>query len=96
MKDIYRIVRRPIVTEKSSIIKDEAGKVTFEVDRRANKVEIKQAVQKLFNVTVLDVHIMNYSGKNKRLGRSMGKRPDWKKAILTLKSGDSIEFFEGV
>ncbi len=96
MKDTYRVVRRPIVTEKSSLQKEEINKVTFEVDRRANKIEIKQAVQGLFNVTVVDVNIMNYEGKQKRVGRSMGKRSDWKKAVVTLKQGDTIEFFEGV
>jgi large subunit ribosomal protein L23 len=96
MKDVYSVIRRPIVTEKSSTLKETAGMVTLEVDRRANKIEIKNAVQTLFNVTVLDVRVMNYPGKNKRVGKSAGKRPDWKKALLTLKSGDSIEFFEGV
>ncbi len=96
MKDMYSIIRRPIVTEKSSILKEDDRKVTFEVDRRANKIEIKDAVQRLFNVTVLDVRVMNYNGKAKRVGRSMGRTADWKKAVLTLKDGDSIEFFEGV
>ena len=96
MKDMYGVIRRPIVTEKSSTHKDENNKVTFEVDRRANKIEIKNAVQKLFNVTVVDVHVMNCTGKNKRVGRSMGKQSDWKKAVISLKTGDNIEFFEGV
>jgi len=96
MKDVYGIIRRPIVTEKSNLQKEEANKVTFEVDRRANKIEIKQAVQGLFNVKVLDVGVMNYGGKRKRLGRFTGRTSDWKKAVVTLRPGDKIEFFEGV
>ncbi len=96
MKDIYGIIRRPIVTEKSSIQKEESNKVTFEVNRNANKVEIKQAVQQLFNVTATDIKVMRFKGKKKRVGKVMGTRPDWKKAVVTLKQGDKIEFFEGV
>ena len=96
MKDMYGIIRRPIVTEKSSIQREETNAVTFEVDRRANKIEIKDAVQRLFNVTVTDVRVMNFSGKAKRVGKNVGKKSDWKKAIVALKDGDTIEFFEGV
>ncbi len=96
MKDMYEVIRKPIVTEKSSIQKEESSKVTFEVDRRANKIEIKNAVQKLFNVKVLNVNVMNFDGKKKRLGRNIGSKSDWKKAVVTLKQGDKIEFFEGV
>ena len=96
MKDMYGVIQRPIITEKSTLLKEEANKVVFAVDRRANKIEIKNAVEHIFNVKVLDVHVMNYVGKRKRVGRSQGRRPDWKKAVLTLKQGDSIEFFEGV
>lgn len=96
MNNVYSIIRKPLVTEKTTIQKEESNKVVFEVDGRANKIEIKNAVQKLFNVSVIDVAVMNYRGKRKRLGRSMGKRPDWKKAVVTLKQGETIEFFEGV
>jgi len=96
MKNLYDVVRRPLITEKSNIQKDEVHQVTFEVARNTNKIEIKNAVQKLFNVKVLDVRTMNFKGKKKRVGRSMGKRPDWKKAVVTLNPGDHIEFFEGV
>ena len=96
MQDIYGVIRRPIVTEKSTIQREEANAVTFEVDRRANKVEIKNAVQRLFNVTVTDVRVMNFNGKAKRVGRHVGRKSDWKKAIVALKDGDTIEFFEGV
>lgn len=96
MKEIYGCIRRPIVTEKSNLIKEDINKVVLEVDQRANKVEIKNAVQQLFNVTVQKVNVLNFEGKRKRVGRIMGKKSDWKKAIVTLKKGDKIEFFEGV
>jgi large subunit ribosomal protein L23 len=96
MKEIYGCIRRPIVTEKSNLIKDAVNKVVFEVDQRANKVEIKNAVQQLFNVTVQNVNVMNFEGKRKRTGRIIAKKQDWKKAVITLKKGDKIEFFEGV
>jgi len=96
MKDMYGIIRRPIVTEKSTIQREEINAVTFEVDRRANKIEIKEAVQRLFNVTVTDVRVMNFTGKAKRVGKTVGKKSDWKKAVVALKDGDTIEFFEGV
>lgn len=96
MKEIYECIRRPIVTEKSNLAKEVATQYVFEVDQRANKVEIKNAVQRLFSVTVQSVNVMNFDGKRKRMGRIIGKRPDWKKAVVTLKKGDSIEFFEGV
>jgi len=96
MKDIYGIIRRPIVTEKSTVQREEINAVTFEVDRRANKIEIKDAVQRLFNVSVTDVRVMNFAGKAKRVGRHVGRKSDWKKAVVVLKAGDAIEFFEGV
>lgn len=96
MKNVYDVVRRPLITEKSNIQKDEVNQVTFEVARNTNKIEIKNAVQKLFNVKVLDVRTMNFTGKKKRVGRNMGKRPDWKKAVVTLNPGDKIEFFDGI
>lgn len=73
-----------------------AQKIVFEVARDANKIEIKDAIQRLFNVSVVDVHTMVVRGKIKRIGRSIGRRPGSKKAIVTLKPGDTIEFFEGV
>jgi large subunit ribosomal protein L23 len=87
-------VRRPLVTEKSNTQKEASGKVTFEVHPDANKIEIAKAVEALFKVKVTAVHTMNMEGKKKRLGRFMGKRSDWKKAVVTLKPGDKIEFFE--
>jgi len=96
MKEIYQIIRRPLITEKSNIQKDESNQLTFEVDRRANKKEIKGAIEKLFKVKVVQVCTANIRGKTKRLGRNIGKRRDWKKAIVTLREGDQIDFFEGV
>jgi large subunit ribosomal protein L23 len=94
-KSIYEIIKRPILTEKTTIQKEEANKITFEVDRRANKIEIKQAVEKIFKVKVVDVNTMIVRGKVKRVGRFKGKRPDWKKAVVTLKPGEQIPFLEG-
>jgi large subunit ribosomal protein L23 len=91
----YDIVRRPIVTEKSSLMKDTGNQYVFEVHRDANKIEIKQAVEKLFKVKVVSVRVVNMEGKEKRLGRSMGKKPDWKKAVVKLSPKDKITIFEG-
>jgi large subunit ribosomal protein L23 len=95
MKDTQRVIRRPMVTEKSTRQKEEGRQYVFEVHRDANKIEIQSAVERLFKVTVLQVRTSNVMGKVKRLGRRYGKRPDWKKAIVTLKEGDRIDFFEG-
>nr|HID59249.1 50S ribosomal protein L23 [Desulfobacterales bacterium] len=91
----YDIIRRPLITEKSTTQKEEQNQVSFEVDRRANKVEIKKAIEKIFNVRVKKVRTMQMKGKVKRFGRKIGKRRDWKKAIVTLEPGERIEFFEG-
>lgn len=84
-----------MITEKSTRQKDEARQYAFEVHREANKIEIQTAVERLFKVKVLQVRTANVLGKVKRLGRRQGKRPDWKKAIVTLREGDRIDFFEG-
>ncbi|HAR99300.1 MAG TPA: 50S ribosomal protein L23 [Syntrophales bacterium] len=94
--DRYRIIKRAHLTEKSTIAKDEANKYVFEVDRKANKIEIGDAVEKLFKVKVVNVHVLNMTGKKKRLGRIVGQKQDWKKAIVTLAPGNSIELYEGV
>ncbi|OGL39173.1 MAG: 50S ribosomal protein L23 [Candidatus Schekmanbacteria bacterium RIFCSPHIGHO2_02_FULL_38_11] len=91
----HNIIKSPIVTEKSNIIKDSLNKVVFAVDKGANKVQVKNAVQYLFKVKIDRVHLMNVKGKTKNFGRFHGKRPDWKKAIITLKEGEKIELFEG-
>jgi large subunit ribosomal protein L23 len=93
--DMHRIIRRALITEKSTIAKDE-NKYIFEVDQRANKIEVAKAVEKLFKVKVLDVRIMNVIGKKKRVGRIMGEKRSWKKAVVTLASGSRIEIHEGV
>jgi large subunit ribosomal protein L23 len=95
MKEVQKIIRRPLVTEKSTRQKEEGRQYAFEVDPDANKIEIQHAVEHLFKVKVLQVRTSNALGKLKRVGRKFGKRPDWKKAIVTLKEGDRIDFFEG-
>ena len=95
MKEPQSVIRRPLVTEKSTRQKEAGRQYAFEVDPKANKVEIEHAVERLFKVKVLHVRTTNVLGKIKRLGRRYGKRPDWKKAIVTLKEGDRIDFFEG-
>jgi large subunit ribosomal protein L23 len=91
----YDIVVRPIITEKSSLLKDTGNQYVFEVQRDANKIEIKKAVEKLFKVKVVSVRISNIEGKKKRVGRFAGKKPDWKKAIVKLNPKDKITIFEG-
>lgn len=91
----YDIIRRPLITEKTTIQKETSNQVSFEVNRRANRVEIKKAVEKIFNVRVAGVRTMQIKGKTKRRGRIVGKRKDWKKALVTLGPGERIDFFEG-
>ena len=92
--DPHRIIRRALVTEKGTALREQ-NKYVFEVDRQANKIEIKRAIEALFGVTVTAVHALNVFGKTKRVGRFQGRTSDWKKAIATLKKGQTIEFFEG-
>ncbi|MGQ9493923.1 MAG: 50S ribosomal protein L23 [Anaerolineae bacterium] len=94
--DMYEVLKRPIVTEKSSKQSEYHHCYTFEVDVRANKQQIKDAVEQIFNVQVLDVNVINVRGKQRRWGRIIGRTKDWKKAIVTLAPGQSIQFFEGV
>lgn len=109
MRAPQSIIKRPLLTEKSTALRETGGgnqifeedqdyaqKIVFEVSKDANKIEIRHAVQSLFNVTVTDVHTMVVRGKLKRLGRFQGRRAATKKAIVTLQAGDNIEFFEGV
>ena len=91
----HDIVIRPLITEKTSIQKEVNNQITFEVDRRANRVEIKKAIENIFNVNVVSVRTMQVKGKSKQRGRIVGKRRDWKKAIVTLMPGERIDFFEG-
>jgi len=109
MRASHHVIKRPLLTEKGTRLRETGGrlpgtvaeedvrpKVFFEVDRDANKIEIKQAVEALFNVKVDDVQTQIVRGKEKRVGRFIGRRPNWKKAIVTLKQGNKIDFFEGV
>ena len=92
---LYEIIRRPLVTEKNAQLQME-GKYAFEVDKRANKMQIKEAVETAFKVTVLGINVMIMPGKSKRMGRGISITPRWKKAIVTLKPGDKIDLFENV
>ena len=92
----YDIIKRPVITEKTNIQKEISNQVTFEVDRRANRIEIQRAIENIFNVRVAGVRTMQVKGKVKQRGRILGKRRDWKKAIVTLRPGERIDFFEGV
>jgi len=94
--DPYEILRRPIITEKSSFQSDNLDRYTFEVDVRANKHQIKEAVEQVFDVNVLSVNVINVRGKRRRWGKIEGRTKNWKKAIVTLRPGQSIQFFEGV
>lgn len=109
MRDPQTIIKRPLLTEKTARLRETGGassahaegdayaqQVVFEVARDANKIEIRQAVESLFKVNVTTVRTLITRGKEKRIGRFSGRRPSWKKAIVTLKAGDNIEFFEGV
>ena len=92
----YDIIRGPVVTEKTTLQKELHNQVTFEVDKRANRMEIKDAVEKAFDTKVQQVRTIQIKGKVKQRGRIVGKRKDWKKAIVTLMPGQRIDFFEGV
>ncbi len=94
--NVHDVIQRPIVTEKSSIAREEENIATFRVDPRATKLEIRHAVETLFEVKVSRVRTMQQQGKKKRVGKFVGRKPAWKKAIVELAEGDSIEFFEGV
>ncbi|MBI3398797.1 MAG: 50S ribosomal protein L23 [Deltaproteobacteria bacterium] len=95
MKDIYQILKTPVITEKSTMQRAESNKVAFWVDLQANKSDIKEAVEKVFNVKVLDVNTLKVPGKVKRTGRNISKKPTRKKAYITLKQGEKIPLFEG-
>jgi large subunit ribosomal protein L23 len=88
-----QIIKRPLLTEKGTAMGEEGNKVLFEVTMRANKIEIRKAVERIYNVKVKTVHTQIVRGKMKRQGRSVGKRPNWKRAIVTLAEGSSIDFF---
>ena len=94
--DIYQVIKEPHITEKANLLKEGANQVSFKVHKQANKIEIKQAVETFLKAKVLEVKTMNVRGKRRRMGRTAGKRADWKKAIVRLAPGENIEFFEGM
>jgi large subunit ribosomal protein L23 len=91
----HETVVRPLITEKTSAAFQDRGEYTFEVHPNATKPQIRQAIEELFGVKVTDVWTANQRGKEKRMGRTVGRRPNWKKAIVKLREGDTIEIFEG-
>ncbi|MBI5788839.1 MAG: 50S ribosomal protein L23 [Candidatus Schekmanbacteria bacterium] len=95
MKNHYQVIKGPVITERTTQLKEKENKVVFEVNVKANKIEIKSAVEALFKVKVAAVNVQNYLGKPKRVGVHIGKRADWKKAIVTLGIGEKLDFLEG-
>jgi len=93
---IYQVLRRPVVTEKTTELRETAGNYVFEVASDSNKIEIRQAVEKLFNVRVKDVRTLIVRGKFRRTRKGVGRKPNWKKAVVTLHDGEAIELFEGI
>jgi large subunit ribosomal protein L23 len=96
MKHIQEVLKGPMLTEKGTLLKERDNKVLFRVAPGANKIEIKKAVEEMFKVKVEGVRTINCKGKLKRMGRYQGRRPDWKKAVVTLKEGEKLEFIEGI
>ena len=94
--DMYQVVIKPLVTEKGTMMMAEGNWVTFRVHPDANKIEVREAIQKIFNVSVLQVNTQIVRGKRRRFGKTMGQSKAWKKAMVRLKEGDKIEIFEGV
>jgi large subunit ribosomal protein L23 len=96
MKAYHHLIKGPVITEKTHALREGANKVTFRVAVKANKIEIRKAIEELFKVKVLGVNTIRLRGKKKRLGRTEGVRPDWKKAIVTLAPGEKISGLEGL
>jgi large subunit ribosomal protein L23 len=95
MKSLQDVIQAPLISEKGTQLTESANQVLFKVRPDANKIEVKQAIETLFKVKVVQVRMARYLGKVRRIGRNMGRRPDWKKAYVTLKDGDKIDFFGG-
>ncbi len=93
MKPLYEIIRKPLISEKANLLKENSQIVTFEVDRGANKIEIKRAVEQAFDVKVKAVNTIQFRGKMKRVGANQGQRNNWKKAYVTLAEGQNIDFY---
>ncbi len=96
MKSIYEVIKKPLITEKGSNLKETQNKIVLQVSTEANKIEIKNAVEAVFKVKVEEVRTMIFKGKKKRLGARQGVRSDWKKAVVTLQEGQTVEYLEGV
>ena len=94
-RDLTGIIEGPLVTEKSTLMREKENKYALKVNIHATKEEVKKAVEKLFKVKVTKVNTMVVGGKTRRMGQNIGRRSDWKKAIVTLKAGETIKFFEG-
>lgn len=94
--NVHEVIRKPLLTEKGAALNEGSNTVLFEVNREANKIEIKRAVEEIFKVKVADVHTMNVRGKKKRMGRNEGRTRNWKKAMVTLQAGEKLDFLEGV
>ena len=94
--DAYRVIEKPLVTEKSTALQEDGNWMAFRVHPKSNKIQVKAALEKIFGVTVLQVNTLNVSGKSKRFGKNIGVSKNWKKAMVLLKDGDKIEMFEGV
>jgi large subunit ribosomal protein L23 len=92
--NMYDVIKKPLISEKTTLAKDDRNVVAFVVDRDANKIEIKNATENIFNVKVQSVRTVNVAGKAKRIGRNVGKRSNWKKAYVTLQQGSNVDFFE--
>lgn len=93
--NLYQVLQTPFITEKTNLMKETENKVSFKVNPKSNKKEIKEAVEKIFSTKVEKVRVLNKIGKKKKQGKSEGKKPNWKKAIITLKKGEKISIFEG-
>jgi large subunit ribosomal protein L23 len=96
MKDLTKVIKRPLITEKFTALKEAYNRYAFEVDKNANKHDVKKAIEMAFKVKVTDVATMNVRGKVKRQGRNEGRRPSWKKAVVTLAKDQKLEIAEGV
>ncbi len=96
MRDPREVVIRPVVTERTTELGEEQNAYTFLVSKDANKIEIRHAIERLFSVKVADVRTLNYRGKWRRVGRSLGRRPSYKKAIVKLAAGERIDVYEGI
>lgn len=96
MNNIYDVIKKPLITEKGTKLKEENNTIILQVSTEANKMDIKRAVETVFKVKVADVRTITFKGKKKRLGARQGVRSDWKKAVVTLKEGETVEYLEGV